>query len=81
MSYTQLLVRNVTSREQGKQLASIFGWQIIELASETSCHIDKHFIEETKHSRKFFDAYISVQLENVPCDKDQARKCRKQFER
>ena len=45
-----------------------------------SCNIDKHFIEETNHSIEDFDVQIIVQLENVPRDKDQARKRRKQFE-
>ena len=44
-----------------------------------SCNIDKHFIEETNHSTEDFDVQITVQLENVPRGKDQARKCRKQF--
>ena len=42
--------------------------------------MDKHFIEETNHLIEDFDVQIIVQLENVPCDKGQARKCRKQFE-
>ena len=59
-------------------------WQIIYLASKIkkiSSNIDKNFIEETNHLIEEFDAQIIVQLENVPCDKDQARKRRKQFER
>ena len=59
-------------------------WQIIDLASKIkkiSSNIDKNFIEETNHLREDFDVQIIVQLENVPCDKDQARKRRKQFER
>ena len=42
--------------------------------------IDKHFIEETNHSTEDFDIQIIAQLENVPRDKSQARKRRKQFE-
>ena len=42
-----------------------------------SCNIDKHFIEETNHSIEDFDVQIIVQLENVPRNKNQARK---QFE-
>ena len=45
-----------------------------------SCNIDKHFIEEDNHSLEDFDVQIIVQLENVPCNKDQATKHRKQFE-
>ena len=45
-----------------------------------SCNIDEHFIEETNHSNEDFDVQIIVQLENIPRDKYQARKCRKQFE-
>ena len=45
-----------------------------------SCNVDKNFIEETNHSTEDFDVQIIVQLENVPRDKDQAGKCRKQFE-
>ena len=47
---------------------------------KVSCNIDKHFIEEGNHSLEDFDVQIIVQLENVPCNKDQARKRRKQFE-
>ena len=47
---------------------------------KVSCNIDKHFIEEDNHSLEDFDVQIIVQLENVPCNKDQARKRRKQFE-
>ena len=39
----------------------------------------KHFIEKTNHSIEDFDVQIIVQLENVPRDKDQARKLRKHF--
>ena len=45
-----------------------------------SCNIDKHFIEASDHIIEDFDVQIIVQLENVPRDKDQARKRRKQFE-
>ena len=45
-----------------------------------SCNIDKHLIEETNHSIEDFDVQIIAQLDNVPCDKDSARKRRKQFE-
>ena len=45
-----------------------------------SCNIDKHFIEALDHKIEDFDVQIIVQLENVPRDKDQARKRRKQFE-
>ena len=68
MSYIQLLVRNVRSREQGKQLTSR-KWKIIDLASTTkniSFNIDKQFIEEINHSVEDFGAQIIVQLENVP---------------
>ena len=47
---------------------------------KVSCNIDKHFIEEDNHSLEDFDVQIIVQLENVPCNNDQARKRRKQFE-
>ena len=49
------------------------------IKNKTSCNIDKHFIEETNHSIEDFDVQIVVQLENVPRDKDQVRKRRKQF--
>ena len=45
-----------------------------------SCNIDKHFIEEKKHSIEDFDVQIIFQLEKVPRDTDQTRKRRKQFE-
>ena len=44
------------------------------------CNIDKHFIEKVNHSIEDFYIQIIVQLENVPRDKHQARKRRKQFE-
>ena len=37
-------------------------------------------IEETNHLIEDFDVQISVELENVSSDKDQARKHRKQLE-
>ena len=53
-------------------MASSRKWKIIDLASKTknTCNIDKHFIEETNHSREDFDVLLIVQLENVPRDKD-----------
>ena len=65
-------------------MASSHEWQIIDLAlkvKKISCNIDKHFSEETNHSIEDFDVQIIVQLENIPRDKYQARKRKKQFER
>ena len=45
-----------------------------------SCNTDKHFREDTNQSIENFDVQIPVQLEKVPCDKNQSRKRRKQFE-
>ena len=45
-----------------------------------SCNVEKHFIEEENHSLHDFVVQIIVQLENVPNNKDQARRRRKQFE-
>ena len=45
-----------------------------------SCNTDKHFREDTNQSIENFDVQITVQLEKVPCDKNQSRKRRKQFE-
>ena len=57
-------------------------WLIIDLVLiiRKDLVTDKHFIEEENHSLDDFDVQIIVQLENVPNDKDQARKHRKQFE-
>ena len=49
-------------------------------AKKVSCNIDKHFIKETNHSMEDFDVQIIAQLENVPPDKDEARKRRKKLE-
>ena len=49
-------------------------WQIIDLASimkKISCNKD--------HSIEDFDVQIIVQLEDIPRDKDHARKRRNQF--
>ena len=57
-----------------KQLASSHEWQIIDLASimkKISCNKD--------HSIEDFDVQIIVQLEDIPRDKDHARKRRNQF--
>ena len=50
------------------------------IKNKTSCNIDKNLIEETNHSTEDFDVQIVVQLENVPCYQDQARKRRKESE-
>ena len=38
---------------------------------------DEHFLEEANHSIEDFDVQITVQLDNIPRVKDQARKRRK----
>ena len=66
---------------QGAGETNGFKSQIIDLASKIKkcLVIQINTIEETNHSIEDFDVQIIVQLENVPRDKDQARKRRKLF--
>ena len=45
-----------------------------------SCNKDKHLIGELDHSKKGLDVQLIVKLENIPSQKDEARKRRKKFE-
>ena len=63
-------------------MASSHEWQIIDLASimkKISCNKDRHLTDETNHSIEDFDVQIIVRLEDIPRDKDHARKRRNQF--